>query len=271
MVQKKNLKQPLISLIIPAYKQEKTIIKDLLLVKKVMDVVSKSYEVIVVVDGQLIDKTMDNAQKVKSKNIIITGYKHNHGKGYAVRFGMAKAKGDIIVFLDAGMDINPNGISSFLKNFYDNRADIVIGSKLHKDSHVNYPWQRTILSFGYRTLVKIFFGLSIKDTQVGFKLFRRKVLEDVLPRLLVKQYAFDIEILAVAHYLGYKRIYESPIDLNFNGKSSITSKSFWKIIYFMLWDTTAVFYRLKILHYYDSYNKRKWRYDPELRLRINVI
>ena len=119
-------------------------------------------------------------------------------------------------------------------------------------------------------LTRLLFGLNVRDTQVGLKLYRRVVLEDVLPRLLVKRFAFDIEILAVAWRLGYKRIYEAPVELEFSAASTITSRSFWTIIYRMLWDTLAVFYRLKIVHYYDDVNKRKWRYDPELNFRVNI-
>ena len=259
----------LISLIIPAYKQGKTIEKDLRRVKSVMDSLKRPYEIIVVVDGQL-DNTFSQAAKVKSSKITIIGYPHNKGKGYAVRFGMTHAKGGIIAFLDAGMDLDPRGIGYMLSLMEKNHADIVIGSKLHPESQVQYPWQRRILSWGYRSFVRLFFGLSVGDTQVGMKIFRRNVLEDVLPRLLVKRYAFDIEILAVANYLGYTRIYEGPITLTFNHWSSITSSNFLKPISSMLWDTAAVFYRLKILHYYDSKNKRKWRYDPELNFKVNV-
>ncbi|HSW98078.1 MAG TPA: hypothetical protein VLF89_09705, partial [Candidatus Saccharimonadales bacterium] len=146
-----------------------------------------------------------------------------------------------------------------------------IGSKLHPGSKVNYPWQRKILSIGYRTVVKLLFGLSVRDTQVGLKLYKRKVLEDVLPRLLVKHHAFDIELLAVAYRLGYKRIIEGPVNIDFNNSSSITSKNFWKVVWLMMWDTVAVFYRMKILKYYDNGNNRKWRYDPELNFRVNVV
>src|SRR5258706_4143323 len=100
----------LISLIIPAYRQEKTIENDLLRIKTVMDQVRYNYEIIVVVDG-IIDNTFQQAKKVKSQKILITGYKNNHGKGYAVRFGMARSKGNIIAFIDSGMDINTNGLS----------------------------------------------------------------------------------------------------------------------------------------------------------------
>lgn len=259
-----------LSLIIPAYKQEKTIKKDLQRIKDTMDQLPVSYELIVVVDGE-VDDTVKEAKKVRSPNIYVTGYKHNHGKGYAVRFGIAQAKGDIIGFLDSGMDINPKGIAMFLQYFDWYNADIIIGSKLHPASKVVYPWQRKIISYGYRLLVKVLFGLSIRDTQVGMKFYKRKVLEDVLPRLLVKAYAFDIELLAVAYRLAYKKIYEAPIELELDfKKSSITSKNFWKVILLTLWDTLAVYYRMKILKYYDNGNKRKWRYDPELNFRVNL-
>ncbi|HSW98159.1 MAG TPA: glycosyltransferase [Candidatus Saccharimonadales bacterium] len=265
-----NEKNPrLVSLIIPVYKQEKTIEKDLTRIKDVMDQMRYPYEIIVVVDGEL-DNTEKNAKKVKAPNILVTGYPHNHGKGHAVRFGMARSKGDIVAFIDAGMDINPNGLSMLLEHFEWYNADIIVGSKLHPVSKVQYPITRKILSWGYRFLVRVLFGLSIRDTQVGMKFFRRKVLEDVSPRLLVKTYAFDIEILAVSNYLGYNRIFEAPVELDFSGVSSITQKGFWNTIFHMLWDTMAVFYRLRILHYYDDKNNRKWKYDPELNFKVNL-
>ena len=259
----------LLSIIVPAYKQEKTIRNNIEKIVQVMSQLRYDYEIIVVVDG-LIDDTFENAKKIKSPKVIVTGYEHNHGKGYAVRFGMAKAKGSIVAFIDAGMDLNPNGISMLLEYFKWYNADIIVGSKLHPASKVNYPTQRKILSLGYRLLVKLLFGLTVKDTQVGMKFFRRRVLEDVLPRLLVKDYAFDIEILAVAYRLKHRRIYEAPVELEFKNSSTITSANFWKIILHMLNDTLAVFYRLKILRYYDDSNKRKWKYDPELNFRVNT-
>lgn len=273
MKKTKKSKSAFISVIIPAYKQEKTIKKDLLRIKSVLEQLRCDYEMIVVVDGYL-DKTLQNANAVNDKKIIVTGYKHNYGKGHAVRFGMAKAKGNIIAFIDSGMDINPNGLSMLLEHFEWYRADIIVGSKLHPVSKVQYPFSRRILSWGYRTLAKILFGLSIRDTQVGMKFFRRKVLEDVLPRLLVKKYAFDIEILAVAYHLGYKRIYEAPIELDFKQFSSIAavdSVGFWKTILHMLWDTLAVFFRLKILHHYDNKSERKRKFDPELDFKVNIL
>ena len=259
----------MVSLIIPAYKQEKTIVKDLLRIKGVVDQLRYDYEIIVVVDG-ILDKTYQKAKTIKSSKIKIIGYKETSGKGHAVKFGMWRAKGDIIAFIDAGMDINPNGISMLLEHLEWYNAHIIVGSKLHPVSKVNYPNKRKLLSFGYRFLVKMLFGLSIRDTQVGIKLFRRKVLEKVLPRLLVKKYAFDIELLVVARYLGYKRIYEAPVELKLRGSSSITSKDVLSVILNMFWDTLAVYYRLNIKHYYDTKNRKQWKFDPDSMLRQYV-
>lgn len=266
---KKTKKKLFLSLIIPTYKQEKTIKKDLKRIKELLDGISYPYEIIVVVDG-ILDKTMQKAKQAHFTKIKIVGYKHNKGKGYAVRFGVAHAKGDLVAFLDGGMDLNPKALRAMLLIMEQEKCDIVIGSKLHPLSKVKYPLQRKVLSWGYRSLVQALFGLSVRDTQVGVKLFRREVLVKVLPRLLVKKFAFDIEILAVSHHVGYTKILEAPIQLRFNNWSSITSKNFLKPVFNMLWDTLAVYYRLRILHYYDNKSKRKWVYDPELNFRVNV-
>lgn len=263
----KNIK--LLSLIIPVYLQERTIHRQLQNILAELHMLTIPYEVIVVVDG-MDDKSFQEAKKVHSTNLIVTGYKTNHGKGYAVRFGMAKSHGDVIGFIDAGGDLSELGLSMMIEHFKWYNADIIVGSKRHPVSKVKYPLERKILSFGYQQLTRFLFGLNIRDTQVGMKLYRRYVLEDVLPRLVVKEFAFDIEILAVSYRLGYRRIYEAPIELDFTGASSITSLSVWKVIWNMLYDTFAVFYRLKILRYYDNNNKRQWRYDPELNFNVPI-
>lgn len=263
----------LVSVIVPAYRQEKTIVADLTRLLTVLENFRYPTELICVVDGQ-IDQTFDLALKLAKKhpNLRAVGYEHNRGKGYAVRFGMAASRGEVVAFIDAGMDLNPSGLYMLLEHFQWYGADIIIGSKRHPASKVTYPWQRQILSFIYQMLVRILFGLKVKDTQVGMKFYKREVLEKVLPRLLVKQYAFDIEILAVANYLGFNRIYEAPVEINldFGGSSVITSQKFLKTVYLMIIDTLAVFYRLRILGYYSDKNERKWVYDPELNFKVNV-
>lgn len=259
----------LLSVIVPCYKQEKTVVSNLKRVEKILKATRYNYEIIAVVDG-MVDKTYKRAKKITSRKIKVVGYQKNHGKGYALRYGMVRSKGEVIAFIDGGQDLNPAGLQMLLSHFEWYNADITVGSKWHPVSKVKYPWWRTILSKGYGLLVKILFGLRIKDTQLGMKVFRRQVLEDVLPRLLVKKYAIDIEILAVADHLGYKRIYEAPVELNWSEIESHISKNLLRAIWEMLVDTLAVFYRLKILKYYDDSSKRKWRYDKDLDFRVNV-
>lgn len=259
----------LLSVIIPVFRQEKTIRNNLIRIKEIMDQLRHDYEIIVVVDG-LVDKSFENAKKINSSKIQVVGYEHNRGKGHALRFGMARAKGNIIAFIDSGADLNPNGLSMLLEHFEWYDADIIVGSKWHPVSKVKYPLWRMILSLGYGFYVKLLFGLRVRDTQLGMKFFRRKVLERVLPRLLVKKYAIDIELLAVADRLGFQRIFEAPIELNWKDVNSSISKNLPNSIWNMFWDTLAVFYRLRILRYYDDSSKRNWVYDPELNFRINL-
>lgn len=237
-----------ISLIVPAYKQEKTIIEDIKSLDFVLGSLSTEYEIIVVVDGFL-DKTYEKLKEIKNNKVILIGYGENKGKGFAIKLGVEKARGDIIGFIDAGMDLNPSEISIMLNMMELSRADIVIGSKLHPDSIIEYPLSRKILSWGYRTLIKILFRLNVRDTQVGLKFFRKKTAKEVFPKIIVKAFAFDVEVLAVARLLGYTRIIEAPIKLSFK-QGSVTSKNFWKISFWTMVDTLAVFYRIRILNYY---------------------
>lgn len=269
MTQLTQNKRGFLSLIIPAYKQERTIKKNLLLVKKILDQLRYEYEIIVVVDGK-IDRTLENAKNLQYSKIKIFGYQHNRGKGYAIRYGMVRSKGDIICFLDAGFDLNPNGLSMLLEYFNWYGADIVIGSKRHPESIVAYPWDRKIISFLSQLFIRFLFGLNIRDTQVGMKIFRKKVIQDVLPRLLVKKFAFDIEILAVAHSLGYKKIFEAPVEINYDFSGSLIKKNLIFEIIRTLWDALAIFYRLNVRGYYKDKNKRKWRYDKELEFKVNI-
>lgn len=252
----------ILSVIVPAYKQERTIKKDLENISSILEQGLPSqyqYEIICVVDGML-DGTFKNAKEAKSSHVKIFGYDSNMGKGYAVRFGMSKARGDLISFLDAGMEISPKGIMMLMAHMNWYNADIIVGSKRHPASQVNYPFSRKIFSFIYHLMIKILFGLWISDTQSGIKIFKREVVEKILPRLLVKRYAMDIEMLAVSNYLGFKRIYEGPIEIRYQFED-LTHASTIRSIARMVWDTLAVFYRLKILHCYDSKNKNNWIFN----------
>ncbi len=258
-----------LSVIIPVYKQEKSIIADITNIYQSLEQVRYDFEIIVIVDGINVDKSYQLIKKLKFKNLKVFGYQNNHGKGYAIRYGMAKTKGDYIAFIDSGMEIDPNGISMILEHMEWYNADIIVGSKRHPASKVNYPLDRKIISFGGHIIARCLLGINIYDTQAGLKIFKRNVLIKVLPRLLIKTYAFDLEMLSVANHLGFTNIYESPIKLTYDF-ASLTHATGFKVVWQCLVDALAVFYRLRILRYYDDKNKRKWVYDPELEMRINT-
>lgn len=254
----------LLSVIVPAYNCA-TIDHDLLGIQKYLEELKRPYEIICVVDGAKNEKdeTAELAKAVRGPKIKVFPYKINRGKGYAVRFGMARARGGIIAFIDAGSDLNASGIGLALEHMKWYNADIIVGSKRHHASRVQYPWKRKVLSFLVQRATKILFGLDISDTQTGLKVFRREVLEKVLPRILVKRWAFDLEMLVVAHRLGFTRIYESPIELQFNFASNIGMDSVTNFVK----DYLAIFYRTHLLHYYDDDNHDRWADDPELKLK----
>jgi len=266
---KNKLKSHFLSVIVPIYQQEKTIADDLTTIDHTLSQIRYNYEIIAIVDGTNSDKSFSIIKKLKIPRLKVFGLNQNHGKGYAVRFGMTKTKGDYIAFIDAGMEIDPNGISMILEHMEWYSADIIVASKRHPASQVNYPFDRRLISLMAQVFAKIFLGIKIKDTQAGLKIFKRKVLVKVLPLLLVKNYAFDLEILSVAHHLGFTRIYEAPLKLNYQFKS-LTHATGFLTIYKCLIDALAVFYRLRLLRYYDNKNKRKWIYDKDLQMRINT-
>lgn len=253
---KKNQKNNLhfLSLIIPVYKQEKTIVKNIQKIKAVLDHIRYDYEILIVIDG-LIDKSFEKIKKAKIPKVKCLVYKENHGKSFAIRLGMAHANGDYIMFIDSGMEIDPNGISMLIEHMEWYNADIIVGSKRHLASQVNYTLIRKILSQGYYFFVKILFGLRIHDTQAGIKIFRKDVLKKVLPRLLEKKFTGDLEMLVVSNSLGFKRIYEAPIKLNYNFTSLSTAATF-KSIYGIFIDTLSIFYRKNMLHYYQRSHKQ---------------
>ncbi|PIR42905.1 hypothetical protein CO058_01055 [candidate division WWE3 bacterium CG_4_9_14_0_2_um_filter_35_11] len=262
----------LLSVIVPIYKQEKTIKEDLLSIHSTLSKTPYKFEIIGVVDGTTLDNSLSEAKKVKKDNVKIFGYKNNKGKGQAVRFGMQKASGDVISFIDSGMDIAPAGIVMLLEHMKWYNADIIIGSKLHPASKVkNYPAKRRFLTYCYYMMVKTLFGLKVRDTQTGLKAYKRKVLEKVLDLLVVKTFAFDIELLAVANKLGFKKIYDAPVIVNWEPTNTSLGKVFRSgIIRDFMMDTLAVWYRMNILKYYYNGRHRVKIFDKDLGMNVNT-
>jgi glycosyltransferase involved in cell wall biosynthesis len=235
-----------LSVIVPAYREAKHIADNLRKLLTELDALGIVYEVIVVSDGNT-DNTALEAESVVSPNIKVVQYNVNMGKGYALRCGVSRSSGELITFIDADMELNPRFIKPFLVVMDAFECDAVIGSKRHPLSRVHYPVFRRIQSSIYQLLIRLLFHLKVRDTQTGLKLFKRRVLEEVVPLLAIKRFAFDLELLVVARHLGYRKVMEAPVELGYKFESTVNPRAAWRA----LWDTAAIFYRLHILRYYD--------------------
>ena len=251
----------LVSVVIPTYKDEKYINKTLKDVKSVLEKMGFDYEIIVVVDG-LIDGTFNIVSELSKrlKKIKTVAYKVNRGKGYALRQGFSLAKGDLIGFIDADGQIKAQAIESALKKLTNSDADMVIGSKKHLLSKVVYSTERRILSKMSQFFIKLLFNVGVSDTQAGLKMFKRKVIGEIGPRLTVDRFAIDIEILSVAKFMGYKNIEEIPIEVksvDHGGQKIIQTISFVDL-FKTFSDSLKIFYQLRIDKFYSLNNKDKW-------------
>jgi O-antigen/teichoic acid export membrane protein/glycosyltransferase involved in cell wall biosynthesis len=204
-----------------------------------------SWEIIVVSDGST-DRTIDIVQENASDRIRLIHEPIRIGKGNALRLGLGQARGKYVAFIDADGDIDPRAIrpALALMDLYD--PEVVLGSKRHPLSEVQYPMLRRLMSWTYHKLCRLLFRVSVRDTQTGFKLIRRDVLATVLPRMLEKRYAFDLEFLVVARRLGYRRIFEAPIRIEYRFQSQVAPVAALHIVV----DTLAIFYRRFILNTY---------------------
>src|SRR5207245_1127362 len=205
-------------------------------------------ELIVVSDGS-IDGTAERLlENSKDRGIRVIHYDRNLGKGYAVKAGALASHGEWVALVDADLDLDPGSIPTYLELARREQLDFAIGSKRHPDSIVQYPRSRRAASWCYQQLNRLLFRLDVRDTQVGLKVFSRRVADDVLPLLLVKRFAFDLELLAVAGSLGYRRVRELPVRLDYRfAGSGVGSLA----VLGALWDTAAIFYRLRILRTYE--------------------
>ena len=191
-----------------------------------------SFEIVCVNDGSK-DNTHEEMERAKAEcdRITIVSYTPNGGKGNAIKEGVKAAQGDRIAFLDSDLDLSPDHFEDFLKHMDSENADVVIGSKMHKESQLDYPPLRKFISFGYYVMLRVLFHLKVHDTQTGIKLFSAKILKTIIPDVMTKGFAYDIEILAVANEMGAK-IIERPIRLVFTrsgGFSRIRFSDIWLV------------------------------------------
>ena len=239
------------SVIVPAYNEGESIKENLLIIAQTMDSHVDSYEILAVDDGSP-DNTKQEIMAAAgiNPNIRYAGYEKNRGKGGAIKHGVEIAEGEIIGFIDADLDISPDHLVRYLYHMEKTGCDVVIGSKMHKDSKLDYPPVRRFVSLGYYVILKVLFGMNIKDTQTGIKLYKAPLIKKIAPKLRVKGYAFDIEVLALCASEGAV-IEQMPVEIVFKRKAS-----FGRIrigdIFGMFFDTVGIWWNLRIRRSYSK-------------------
>lgn len=245
----KEAARPEISIIIPVYNQQEKVSASLNRIKSVADRISESFEVVLVNDGS-IDGTLhvlENESR-QDQRVRLVSYAPNVGKGYAVRRGVLESKGRFVVFVDGDLDISPALIGDYISELKS--YDMVIASKRHPLSRVKSPSSRRFLSMGFHVLAKVLTGVRVSDTQAGMKAGRGDVLKRIFEIMVVKRYAFDVELLAVAALMNL-RIREMPVEITIDRRFKV------KEVARMFKDVLAIGYRLRIKGWYRKQLKAR--------------
>ena len=202
----KNIK---LSLIIPAYNEEKMIKGTLEKVLKFLSKKNYGWEVIVVDDGSS-DKTSEIVKEFEKRGVALVTHKNNEGKGAAIRTGVKKSKGKYIIFSDADLSVSIKNIDQFLSEL--KKSGAVIGSRRVRGAtiEIHQPWLRENLGRGFTFLTRVVTGVNLSDFTCGFKGFQIKAAKEIFKRTLIDRWAYDSEILFLANKLGYK-IRQMPV------------------------------------------------------------
>lgn len=200
-----------LSLVIPAYNESLRLGKTLEDAFRLLNEKNFRWEIIVVDDGSQ-DNTSEVASKFLSRgNLIIIRNERNRGKGYTVRRGTLKAEGKYILFSDADESTPLEEMDKLLR-YVDNGYDIAIGSRAIDRSmvEVRQSWWRERMGRIFNFFVRIFVLQGFKDTQCGFKCFKKEAAKKIFSKQLIEGFSFDVETIYLAHKFNYKVI-EIPV------------------------------------------------------------
>ncbi len=242
-----------ISVVIPAYNEERMIDETVAALLEHLVSTGARHEVIVVDDGSE-DETAQRVESIIRERRSVTLLKNdaNLGKGYSVRRGLLSARGRYVFLMDADHSYPVHELDKMLVELR-NGYDLAIGSRALPASRleVRPPLLRYVAGQVYAALIGLLVFRGIRDTQCGFKGLRREAVEDLLPRLTLNDFAFDVELLFLARKYGY-RIQPVPVTLRFNADSSkirIARDSLR-----MVWDLLRI-----------RWNNARGRYESESR------
>jgi len=222
-----------ISVVIPAYNEADRIVRTLHQTLRYLEKQADPSEIIVVSDG-----STDNTQAVVESfpradhvTLRVLAYSPNRGKGYAVRYGMLRARGDQVLFMDADYSVPIEEVEKGLELLAQG-YDIAIASRALSDSVIeaHQNLMREISARVYTLIQTLYLGIHYKDTQCGFKLFSQQVVKRLFEDQKLDSVIFDPEILWLAHRQGY-RVAEFPVNWHHVGDSRIQYDSLRKSLF----------------------------------------
>ena len=192
-----------ISIIIPAYNEEKRLPASLIKVRDYLDASKWEFSEVVVINDGSRDGTADVARAAGVRLLENPG---NRGKGYSVKHGMMEAKGDWALYTDADLSAPIEDLERLWTALEREGAQIAVGSRGVDRSlvGVHQPLAREAMGRLFNLVMRGLTGLPFRDTQCGFKLFEARVAKDVFARLQLDRFGFDVEVLFIAQRLGYK-------------------------------------------------------------------
>ena len=235
----------MLAVVMPAYNEGNRIYENLQICAKAIGQFCPSFRILAVNDGSK-DNTEEEMRRAAAEDprIGIISYEKNRGKGYAIRRGMSASKAEYTAFLDADLDLPPEQLEGYLAVAQKEGKDIVLGSKLHPDSNLEYPFYRKAMTMGYYLYLKLLFHLPIRDTQTGIKLFRTEAIRPVVQAMKSDRFCFDIELLAMARKRNLS-MQEEPVVVRYHVDGERKTKIRMKTIFDMFFETFRIWRRLR--------------------------
>lgn len=210
-----------ITLVIPMYNEER-IIKDTL--SSVCDYMKREfceeYEILFVNDGSK-DGCADIVRACADPCVRLVSYEENRGKGYAIRQGVNAAEGDVIMFTDCDLAYGLDVVKEFYGVLAGGSCDIAVGSRpKHPDGYRGYTPIRKLVSRVYLSVLRLFGGLSLSDSQCGCKAFCRDTAKKIFSYCEIDRFAFDFEAILIGQRIG-ARFEEIPVTVINHGESKV--------------------------------------------------
>jgi len=193
-----------LSLIIPAYNEERLMASTLQVLEKYLEAHHPDYEILVVDDGSR-DGTGKVVEEIASAQprLRLLSQPHNLGKGYAIQRGVLESRGDLILFMDADLPYQLDAVDTMLEALHASHP-VVIGSRHLEGSEIReVPPLRFFAGQAFSLLVGLLMFPGIHDTQCGLKGFRAEAGRNIFQRLTIGKFGFDVEVLYIARKLGY--------------------------------------------------------------------